>query len=151
LIRKISLISVNTDLGLKVLYTSEPPDNPLVLPKSAQSVQDVGRHRQESEGQEHLHVGLVGDALELEIHVLAQIREDVGCEDEAHDERNEQELEIPTWSHSYFEFLKRLSIWGSPPWLTMKITDWEMAENSMITVLMNDFWNSLSALSYLSA
>ena len=44
----------------------------------------------------------------------------------------------------------RLSIWGSPPWFTMKTTDCEMAENSMMTVLMKDFLNYMSALMSLS-
>jgi hypothetical protein len=44
----------------------------------------------------------------------------------------------------------RLSMWGSPPWLTMKTTDCEMAENSMMTVLTKDFLNSASAEIFLS-
>ncbi len=44
----------------------------------------------------------------------------------------------------------RLYMCGYPPWLTMKTTDCEMAEKSMMTVLMNEAWNSLSALMFLS-
>ena len=51
----------------------------------------------------------------------------------------------------YFEFLMRLSIWGYPPWLTIKTTDCDMAENSIITVFTKDFLNYWSALMFLSS
>lgn len=49
------------------------------------------------------------------------------------------------------EFLMRLYICGSPPWLTMKTTDCEIAEKRVMTVFTNERWNSLSALMFLSS
>lgn len=66
---------------------------------------------------------MIGNVIELEVYHLPKVGEEVGSEDEADNQGNDEELEISMLREEYLEFLMRLYIWGYPPWLTMKTTD----------------------------
>lgn len=143
---------MNSQLDYKTsVYISKPSHDFLVLRESAKSVQEVGRKGKEAKGGEHLQVGFVGDVVELEVDHLAEVGEEIRGEDEADDQGDYEELKVSKLGRCYLEFLMRLSMCGSPPWLTMKTTDCEIAEKSKMTVFTKERWNSTSALMFLSS
>ena len=67
---------------------SEPSNYSLILHEPTEPIQEVGGCSQKTKGIQHLQVGLVRNALKLQVDVLAHLRKDVGCEDEADNQRN---------------------------------------------------------------